>query len=51
MCSSDLAKLNKTKELLKKHKDERVLVFCGVTATADSLGIPSYHSKKEEKKI
>jgi superfamily II DNA or RNA helicase len=48
---NSLAKLNKTKELLKKHKDERVLVFCGVTAIADKLGIPSYHSKKEEKEI
>jgi superfamily II DNA or RNA helicase len=42
---NSLAKLNKTKELLKKHKDERVLVFCGVTKIADSLGIPSHHSK------
>lgn len=48
---NSLAKLNKTKDLLKKHKDDRVLVFCGVTAIADSLGIPSYHSKSEEKEI
>jgi hypothetical protein len=26
-------------------------VFCGVTKIADQLGIPSYHSKKEEKQI
>ena len=51
LIQSSLAKLNKTKELLKKHKDERILVFCGVTAIADKLGIPSYHSKKEEKQI
>ena len=48
---SSVAKLNKTKELLKKHADERILVFCGVTAIADRLGIPSYHSKSTEKDI
>lgn len=48
---NSVAKMEKTRELLKKHKDERVLVFCGVTKIADQLGIPSYHSKKEEKKI
>jgi len=48
---NSIAKMEKTRELLKKHKDERVLVFCGITKIADSLGIPSYHSKKEEKQI
>ena len=48
---NSLAKLNKTKELLKKHVNERILVFCGVTKIADQLGIASYHSKKEEKQI
>lgn len=43
------AKLEKTKMLLKKHKDERVLVFCGVTKIADALGIPVYHSKAGDK--
>jgi superfamily II DNA or RNA helicase len=42
---SSLAKLEATKKLLAKHKDERVLVFCGTTKIADSLGIPSHHSK------
>ncbi len=37
--------------LLAKHKDERVLVFCGVTKIADSLGIPSYHNKSKEKEV
>lgn len=46
---NSVAKMEKTRELIKKHKDERILVFCGVTKIADSLGIPSYHSKKEEK--
>jgi superfamily II DNA or RNA helicase len=48
---NSVAKMEKTRELLKRHKEERVLVFCGVTKIADQLGIPSYHSKKEEKQI
>lgn len=48
---NSVAKMEKTRELLKRHKDERVLVFCGVTKIADQLGIPSYHSKKTEKEI
>lgn len=46
---NSLAKLQLTKRLLEKHKDERVLVFCGVTAIADQLGIPVYHSKAGDK--
>jgi superfamily II DNA or RNA helicase len=45
---NSIAKMEKTRDLLKKHKDERVLVFCGVTKIADALGIPSYHSKTSE---
>lgn len=48
---NSIAKRNFTKKLLKEHKDERILVFCGVTKIADSLGIPSYHSKKAEKEM
>tara|TARA_R110000868_G_scaffold195665_1_gene441338 strand:+ start:450 stop:1526 length:1077 start_codon:yes stop_codon:yes gene_type:complete len=48
---NSIAKMEKTRALLKKHKDERILVFCGVTKIADQLGIPSYHSKKEEKQV
>ena len=48
---SSLAKLNKTKQILALHKDERVLVFCGVTSIADKLGISSYHNKSKEKQI
>lgn len=51
LIQSSLAKVNATKALLKKHKDERVLVFCGVTKIADNLGIPSYHSKSSEKQM
>lgn len=45
------AKMLKTKELIKKYKDERVLVFCGVTKIADQLDIPVYHSLKREKQV
>jgi hypothetical protein len=45
---NSIAKLEKTRELLKKHKNERVLVFCGVTKIADEIGIHSYHSKINE---
>jgi hypothetical protein len=48
---SSLAKLQLTKKLLQTHKDERVLVFCGVTKIADDLGIPVYHSKAGDKDI
>lgn len=45
------AKRLKTVELLRKFSLDRVLVFCGVTEIADSLGIPVYHSKAREKQI
>lgn len=45
------AKVEATKKLLNKYVDERVLVFCGVTEVADSLGCPSYHSKSTEKQM
>lgn len=51
LIQSSLAKTNATKALLAANKDERVLVFCGTTKVADSLGIPSYHNKSKEKEI
>ena len=42
---NSLSKLRKTKALLRDSGDERVLIFCGTTKTADALGIPVYHSK------
>ena len=51
LIQSSLAKTNATKALLAAHEDERVLVFCGTTAVADNLGIPSYHNKSKEKAI
>ena len=49
LIQNSLAKLNKTKQLLQQYKDERVLVFCGITKIADELGIPSHHSKSKDK--
>jgi superfamily II DNA or RNA helicase len=46
---NSLSKLRKTKELLNEFKDERILVFCGLTAIADRLNIPSHHSKSGDK--
>lgn len=46
---NSVAKLHKTRQILKNNPNERILVFCGITKIADSLGIPSYHSKKGEK--
>jgi superfamily II DNA or RNA helicase len=46
---SSLAKLNMTKKILNAHKNERILVFCGTTKIADSLGIASHHSKSADK--
>ena len=45
---SSFAKTNATKALLAKYKDERILVFCGTTKVADSLGIASHHSKSKD---
>lgn len=44
-----IAKLQMTKAILTKYANERILVFCGTTDTADSLGIPSHHSKSSDK--
>ena len=45
---SSFAKTKVTKALLAKYKDERILVFCGTTKVADSLGIASHHSKSKD---
>jgi len=46
-----LAKLNKTKELIDKYPNERILIFTGLTDIADKLQIPSFHSKSEDKTV
>lgn len=47
LLQSSIGKFNKTKELLEKFKNERVLIFTGLTKTADSLGTNVHHSKDE----
>ena len=44
-----LSKLNATRQILDRYADERILVFCGTTKIADSLGIASHHSKSSDK--
>lgn len=44
-----LAKIDATREILENFSEDRILVFCGLTATSDKLGCPVYHSKKGEK--
>ena len=46
---NSVAKLRRTKSILRNNPDERILVFCGTTKVADELGIPSYHSKSKDK--
>lgn len=48
LLQNSVSKLNKTRELLKLYKDEKVLVFCGTQRLADSLGIPVHHSKSKD---
>lgn len=45
---SSLGKLNYLKKLLTSLQDKRVLVFTGLSKVADSIGIPSYHSKSKD---
>jgi hypothetical protein len=45
---SSLGKVNHVKKLLSKLSDKRVLVFTGLANVADSLDIPSYHSKSKD---
>lgn len=46
---NSIAKLALTRQLLQKYDKERILVFCGTTDMADSLGIHSHHSKSTDK--
>lgn len=51
LLQNSISRRDYTKELITEFKDERVLIFCGVTSIADSLGIPVYHSKNQDKEI
>lgn len=47
---NSLAKLNATKDILKRFSKERVLIFCGLIKIAGNLGCPTFHSKIKDKK-
>lgn len=47
LATASLGKLKYLKSLLTKSQDKRMLIFCGLSNVADSLGIPSYHSKSK----
>lgn len=51
LIQSSIAKINKTRELIDEYKNERLLVFTGLTKVADSLQIPSYHSGSSDKSV
>jgi len=48
LSQSSIGKLNYLKHLLSNLNDKRVLVFTGLSKVADSIGIPSYHSKSKD---
>jgi superfamily II DNA or RNA helicase len=48
LAQKSIGKRKKCLELLKQLKDKRVLVFTGYSEQADSLGIPSFHSKSKD---
>ena len=48
LSTGSLGKLNYVRKLLLTILNKRVIVFAGLTETADKIGIPSYHSKSEE---
>lgn len=45
---NSISKMEATRKLLKRFKDDRILVFCGLIKIAEQLGIPVHHSRKKE---
>jgi superfamily II DNA or RNA helicase len=48
LSQSSIGKMNHLKKLLKQLEDKRVIIFTGLANVADSIGIPSYHSKSKD---
>lgn len=46
-----IAKRKTTLGVMERFKGDRMLIFCGTTAIADSLGVPVYHSKDKDKEV
>lgn len=51
LIQKSISKKNKTIQLLQQFQNQRTIVFCGLIETADSLGIPSYHSKSKDEQL
>lgn len=48
---NSISKMEITRKLLKKFKEDRILVFCGLIKIAEKLGIPVHHSKSESDEL
>lgn len=48
---NSLSKMETTRKLIRKYKDEKILVFCGLIKIAEQLGIPVEHSKTEDENL
>ena len=48
LSQSSIGKMNHLKKLLSKLQDKRVVIFTGLANVADSIGVPSYHSKSPD---
>lgn len=48
LSTSSLGKLNYTKNLLLTLNDKRIVIFAGLTDTADKIGVPTYHNKSKD---
>jgi len=46
-----ISKVKKTKEILNKDTNSRILVFCGLVDVAESLNIPTHHGKSKDKEL
>lgn len=44
---SSIGKIEYTKKLIASLQDKKVIIFTGLSEVADSLGVPSYHSKSD----
>lgn len=51
LLQSSKSKLLKTQEIIEQNKSKRLIAFSGTTDIADSLSIPSYHSKNAESQL
>jgi len=48
---NSISKIKATKQVLRDANGARILVFCGLVAVAESLGIPTHHGKSTDKEL